>query len=116
MIGNSHARVIKGVLSEELDSSRHKLEVYRKALADLRKGSIVPKRIKGQLFHYLAYRKGSRMVFEYQGRLDEKELAKFQEIQKQRAQYRSFVADLRKQILFLERALHERKRRKTSSS
>lgn len=116
MIGNSHARVIRGVLSEELESSRHKLHVYQKALAGLPKGSIVSKTIKGRLFHYLAYRNGPRMVFKYQGRLNPKELAKFQEVRKQRAQYRSFITELRKQIRFIERALHQRKRRKSPTA
>jgi len=104
--------VIKGILAEELASARQKLLLYQKELAGLPKGSIVPKRIKGGLFHYLAYRKGPRMVFQYQGKLDDKSLEKFRSIQKQRAQCRGFISDLRKQVRFLERTLHERKKRK----
>ena len=107
-------KIIKGILAEELDNARQKLRLYQKELASLPKGSIVSKRIKGRLFHYLAYRNGPRMVFKYQGKLDEKSLVKFRSIQKQRAQCREFIADLRKQIRFLERTLHERKRRKSA--
>ena len=105
-------KVIKGILAEELASARQKLRIYQKDLAGLPKGSIVAKRIKGRLFHYLAYRDGPRMVFQYQGKLDSKKLEKFASVKKQRAQARGFIAELRKQIQFLERALHVRKKRK----
>ena len=104
-------KVIKGILAEELENARQKLRLYQKELASLPKGSIVSKRIKGRLFHYLAYRNGARMVFKYQGKLDAKGLGKFESIRKQRAQNKGFIADLKKQIQFLERTLHVRKRR-----
>lgn len=106
-------KIIKGILAEELDNARQKLKLYQKEMASLQKGSIVSKRIKGHLFHYLAYRNGARMVFKYQGKLDAKELAKVESVRKQRAQYKGFIADLKKQIRFLERTLHERKRSKS---
>ena len=106
-------KIIKGILAEELVSARRKLALYRNEFSGLPKGSIISKRIKGSLFHYLAYRNGPRMIFKYQGKLADKDLNKFRSIQKQRAQYRGFIADLKKQIKFLERALHQRKRRKS---
>ena len=109
-------KVIKGILAEELDNARKKLSLYQKELASLPKGSIVSKRIKGRLFHYLAYRNGAHMVFKYQGKLDAKGLDKIESIRKQRAQCKGFIADLKKQIRFLERALRERKRRKSPAS
>jgi hypothetical protein len=109
-------KIIKGILAEELENARHKLALYQKELSSLPKGSIVSKRIKGRLFHYLAYRNGPRMVFKYQGRLGDKDLDKFGSIQKQRAEYREFIAHVKEQIRFLERALHERKRRKNPAS
>ena len=108
-------KIIKGILAEELENARHKLALYQKELSSLPKGSIVSKRIKGRLFHYLAYRNGPRMVFKYQGRLGSKDLDKYQLLRKQRAQNRGFIADLKKQIKFLERTLHERKRRKSQN-
>jgi len=104
-------KIIKGILAEELDNARLKLRLYQKELAGLAKGSIVAKRIKGHVFHYLAYRDGLRMVFKYQGKLDAKDLNKFQAIRKQRFQCKGFISDLKKQVQFLERSLHVRKRR-----
>jgi hypothetical protein len=105
-------KIIKGILAEELDNAQQKLRLYQRELASLPKGSIVAKRIKGRLFHYLAYRDGARMVFKYQGKLDAKGLGKIESIRKQRAQCKGFIADLKKQIRFLERTLHQRKSRK----
>jgi hypothetical protein len=107
-------KILKGILSEELVNARQKLRVYEKELARLPKGSIVSKRIKGHLFHYLAYRKGQRMVFKYHGKLSDKDLEKFRSIKKQRVQFRGYISEMKKQIRYLERILKGRKRRKDS--
>lgn len=102
---------IRGVLSEELDNSKRLLKRYQQALAQMPKGSLVPKKIKGGLFYYLAYRKAGKVRFDYKGKLSAKEVADFKQAASQKAKYRGLVAELKKQIVFLKRALHERKRR-----
>ncbi|MBI5595660.1 MAG: hypothetical protein HY928_06160 [Elusimicrobia bacterium] len=102
---------MKGVLSEELENSERLLKRYRQAIAALPKGSLVPKKIKGGLFYYLAYRKADKIRFDYKGKLSAREVADFKQAASQKAKYRSLVAELKKQIVFLKRALHERKRR-----
>lgn len=102
---------VKGVLSEELENSERLLKRYQQALAALPKGSLVPKKIKGGLFYYLAYRAGDKVHFDYKGKLSAKEVADFNQAASRKARYRGLVADLKKQIVFLKRALHERKRR-----
>lgn len=102
---------VRGVLSEELQNSERLLKRYRQAILELPKGSLVPKKIKGGLFYYLAYRKADKVRFDYKGKLSAKEVAEFKQAASQKAKYRGLVADLKKQIVFLKRALHERKRR-----
>jgi hypothetical protein len=102
---------VRGVLVEELGNSERLLKRYQQAIAAFPRGSLVPKRIKGGLFYYLAYRKAGKVHFEYKGKLSDKELADFKQAASQKAKYRGLVADLKKQIAFLKRALHERKRR-----
>ena len=102
---------VKGVLYEELENSERLLKRYRQAIAALPRGSLVPKKIKGGLFYYLAYRKADKVHFEYKGKLSDKEVSDFKQAASQKAKYRGLVADLKKQIVFLKRALHERKRR-----
>ena len=102
---------IRGVLEEELANSIRMLRKYQQAWKALPRGSLVEKKIKGKIFHYSAARKGGKVKFEYKGRLPVAEIAKFKESKAMRAKYRGLMADLRKQIAFLRRSLHERKRR-----
>jgi hypothetical protein len=101
---------IKGVLSEELENSERLLKRYRQAIAALPKGSLVPKKIKGGMFYYLAYRDGAKVRFDYKGKLSAGEVADFRKTTSRKSQYRGLISDLKKQIIFLKRALHERKR------
>jgi hypothetical protein len=103
---------IKGVLKEELENSLRLLEKYREAVGKLPRGSLVEKNINGNVFCYLAFRQAGKVKFAYQGKLSKGEIEKLKEIQKYRAKYRKLIADLKQQILFLKRALHERKRRR----
>jgi hypothetical protein len=102
---------VKGVLSEELRNSERLLRRYRQAVSDLPRGSLVPKKIKGGLFYYLAYRKEGKVRFDYKGKLSAGEVAEFKKAAEHKARYRGLISDLKKQIVFLKRALHERKRR-----
>lgn len=102
---------VRGVLSEELDNSERLLKRYRQEIAALPHGSLVPKKIKGGVFYYLAYRQGDKVRFDYKGKLSASEVADFKKSASRKVQYRGLIADLKKQIVFLKRALHERKRR-----
>lgn len=102
---------IKGVLAEELKSSKRMLDQYQAALRALPKGSLVPKKIKGRQFYYMARREGERIKFDYRGKLSQEQLSKLKESIAMRAKYRRLMADLKRQIIFINRALHERKRR-----
>lgn len=106
-----HMNPVKGVLAEELQNSERMLRKYQQALASLPKGSLVNKKIKGSRFYYLAYRQGSRVRFDYKGKLSPDEVAKGKEAQSLRAKYRRLIAELKEQVVFIKRALHERKRR-----
>lgn len=103
---------IKGVLAEELENSKRLLKQREELLARLPKGSLVAKKIKGGVFHYLAVREGGKVKFHYKGRLSEAEVAKYEDAKKLRKQYAGQVAKLKGQVKFLERALHERKRKR----
>jgi hypothetical protein len=102
---------IKGVLSEELANSERILERCRRELAGLPLGSLVAKKIKGGFFYYVAHREGSKVKFDYLGKLPASEVEKLQNAKKLRAQYRGQISKVKKQIVFIKRALHERRRR-----
>jgi hypothetical protein len=103
---------IRGVLSEELENSRRLLKRHAEELARLPKGSLVAKKIKGGVFHYLAIREKGKVRFHYKGKLSPADVSKYQEAKQLRRKYVGQVSKLKKQVKFLERALHERKARR----
>jgi hypothetical protein len=97
---------IKEVLKEELGNSLRMQRDYRRALAKLPRGSVVRKVIRGRPYFYVAYRVKDRVRFIYKGReMDEQELAKYRDAKKFRVQYRQHLSTLRKQVVFLKKAL-----------
>lgn len=111
LVTNMKANPVKGVLVEELANSERMLKGYRQALAALPKGSLVAKKIKGGVYYYAAYRVGGKVRFEYKGKLSKDQVAKLEKAADQKVKYRSLIAELKEQIVFIRRALHERKRR-----
>jgi hypothetical protein len=105
------ANPVKGVLIEELANSERMLMRYRQALAALPKGSLVAKKIKGGVYYYSAYRVGGKVRFEYKGKLSEDQVTELEKAAGQKVKYRGLIAELKEQIVFIRRALHERKRR-----
>jgi len=103
--------VIQSVLKEELSNSLRMLRRYQRELAALPKGSPVRKRIKNRDYLYVAFRKDGRFNLEYKGPWSEKAIEPYKVYRKKRSKYRGLLMELKKQILFLKRALHERKRR-----
>ena len=97
---------IKELLKEELGNSLRMERDYRRALAKLPRGSVVKKIIRGRAYYYLAYREKSHVRFLYKGRkMEEREIAKYSDAKRFRAQYRKLLSNLRKQIIFLRKAI-----------
>ena len=98
---------IKELLQEELGNSLRMAKDYERASAKLPRGCLVKKAIGGRVYYYLARREKDRVKFKYLGRqVDEKELAKYAESKRLRAQYRKLLAEVRKQVHFLRKALN----------
>lgn len=107
-------RVIKGVLEEELENSRQLKKEYEKALDALPRGVLVKKEIGGHIYYYLMSREGSKVRFEYKGKPPKDEIKKYDEAKRLRAKYRKLLAEVKKQISFLERALRGKEIRSLS--
>ena len=69
--------VIKGVLREELGNSIQLKKSYEKALAELPKGSLVRKKIKGHHYHYIVLRNKGKVQFIYKGKVSEEEVKRY---------------------------------------
>ena len=97
---------IKELMREELANSRRMVRDYRRALARLPRGSLVKKMIRGRAYYYIARREKGRVQFRYVGRkMDPEEIARYRDAKKYRAQYRGLLAQARRQIKFLRKAL-----------
>ena len=97
---------IKELLKEELGNSLRMERDYRRALSKLPRGSVVKKIIRGRAYYYLAYREKSHVRFLYKGRkMEEWEIAKYRDAKRFRVQYRKLLSNVRKQIIFLRKAL-----------
>jgi len=96
---------IKGVLREELANSLRMQKRYEAELAKLRKGSLVKRRIKGNVYYYLVYRENGKVRSEYRGKSSPDEIAAYKAAKSQRAKYRQLLSKVKKQIRFLRGAL-----------
>jgi hypothetical protein len=61
-------------------------------------------------------REGSKVRFEYKGKLLGKEITYFDQVKKDRAKYRKLLGDIKKQIAFLRRTLKGRELRRVVTS
>lgn len=96
---------IKGMLNEELQNSIQIRRDYERALEDIPKGSLVRKVIGGHEYFYLAFRDGSKVRFDYIGKLDKDDIAKYEEAKNFRARYRKKISEVDRQIKFIRKAL-----------
>lgn len=99
------ARVIKGVLQEELRNSRRMRRRYQQALRKLGKGSLSLRMIRGHRYYYRAVYEKGRMCFRYLGKLSPPAIAQWRERERQRKRYRRLLREVKRQIAFLERML-----------
>jgi len=87
---------IKAVLGEELENSQGLLKKYEKEMQKLPRGSLIAKKIKGNVYYYLASRNGSRVECKYKGKLSKEEIEKCKKAKSLKVKYRKLMSDLKK--------------------
>jgi hypothetical protein len=97
--------VIKGVLAEELENSLRMQKDYERSLKALPPGCLSRKMIRGCAYYYLVRRLGSKVVYQYIGKLSPEEVKQYQGIKVKRAQYRGLLSRVKKQVRYLKGAL-----------
>lgn len=97
--------VIKGVLAEELENSLSMKKGYEGALAQLPRGCLALRHIRGHQYYYLVSRVGGKVRYAYKGKILPVEIKKYDEAKKLRAKYRNLLSRVKKQIRFLRSAL-----------
>ena len=96
---------IKDMLKEELENSIQIRKDYERALKDLPKGALVRKKIGRNEYYYLAVRNADKVRFDYMGKLDKAEIAKYEEAKVYRARYRKKLSEIDQQIRFIRKVL-----------
>ena len=96
---------IKGVLREELENSLRMKQNYEEALAEIPKGSLVHRIIKGHPYYYLVFRDKGRVRSVYKGKLSKGEVEAYNKAKQQRARYRKHLSEINRQIRFLRKVL-----------
>ncbi len=97
---------IKDMLNEELQNSIQIRKDYERALENIPKGSLVRKIIGGHEYFYLACRNGSKVQFNYLGKLDKASIDKYDQARIYRARYRKKLSEVDQQIKFIKKALN----------
>lgn len=100
--------ILKDFLQEELKSSLELKLSYERQLKEFPRGALVPKEIRGHRYYYLIFRAGGKVQSLYKGKLPQNEVQKHLAVRKKRAQVRSLLAQTNRQILFLNKVLHDR--------
>ena len=101
---------MEGVLREELERLGQLERGYRKAIRKLPKGSLQQKRINGNTYPYLVYRRASRVMSRYLGQLSESELKRLKEGIEMRRKYRSLLRETRQNLNKIHKMLYGKKR------
>ena len=65
--------------------------------------------IKNKEYDYLACRENGKFALKYMGQLSAKKKSEYMDAKTKRLEYQKLIADLRDQVKFIKRALHERK-------
>lgn len=107
-------KVIKGVLEEELENSLRQEKAYMKEIEAIPPGVLIKKQIKGHSYYYLMFREGKKVKFLYKGKASKEEIQKYNEAKKMRGKYRNLLAQVRKQISFLRKAMRAKEIRSAS--
>lgn len=101
---------MEGVLKEELGRLKELERGYHRVIRRLPKGSLQQKRINGIAYPYLVYRRSSKVVSRYLGRLSESELKKLKEEIEMRRKYQSLLRETRQNWNKIRKMLYGKKR------
>jgi hypothetical protein len=100
-------KVLKGILKEEEARLKEAGGSYEREIAKLPKGSVQLKRIKERDYAYRAYRAGERVVYEYLGDLEPKELKEVKQKIELRRRYEKKLREVRENLREVRRMVRD---------
>ncbi|PIR19987.1 MAG: hypothetical protein COV45_08415 [Deltaproteobacteria bacterium CG11_big_fil_rev_8_21_14_0_20_47_16] len=99
------ASIVKGVLQEELARSLALKKKYEEKLNDYPQGYLLERKRGGNVYYYLSYREGERILQKYLGLLSPEEVKKYKDQIKDKRALKKQLADVKTNIKYLERLL-----------
>lgn len=102
--------ILNGVLKEELERLKKLEKSYEEKIAELPRGSLIKKTIKGKIYYYLNYRKEKKGVFEYVGKLKKEELDGMKKKIEERRKLAKLKRQVKKDIKKLEKMVNGTKK------
>jgi hypothetical protein len=102
------SQVIRGVLLEEQERLKRLLKRYSAELDVLPRGSVRQKVIKGKEYAYLVYREGKKVINEYLGSAERKDVQKIMSDAVRAKKIKDGYKDVQHSLKDLERMLRGR--------
>lgn len=99
------ARIVKGILKEELQRVKALKKQYEGKIAQCPPGYLLERKKQGQKYYYLSYREGERIRQEYLGKLSDKELKDYQNKMKLKKLLRQQLKEVKDNIRYLEKII-----------
>lgn len=97
--------ILVSTLKEEFQTVHRLEQKYLKKMKMLPQGSFIVRKVGKKQYGYLTRREGGQVRQEYLGNLDEKEIAKYRDLAKQRRSCKEQLKSVREQKKILQRAL-----------
>jgi len=100
--------ILNGVLKEELERLKNLKKHYVQEMSKLPKGSLIRKKINGNIYYYLNYRNGKKSIFKYVGKLSKDKVMDLKgKIEKRRKLWKLNIK-VKKDIARLKQMIHEK--------
>jgi hypothetical protein len=94
---------IEGVIQEEYQRQNKLADLYKKELSEFPKGTLTFQKRKNQVYAYLKYRDGKKVVNKYIGPKESEAVEKMRVIILERKKTETFLKDVKKNIKRMEK-------------
>ena len=98
-------KILNDILQEEKERLLKLEKMYKSKIKQLPKGSLIKKNIKGHEYYYLNYRVDKKQVFQYIGKLSEKEIKDLLTAIEERRKFEKFLRRVKKDIKEIEKKI-----------
>lgn len=102
-------KILNDILREEMDRLVQLKKAYESKIAELPKGSLIKKNIKGHIYYYFNYRLEKKKIFKYIGKLSENELKDLWSKIEERRKFERLSKQVKRDIKDIKKKIKESK-------